>query len=119
LQGYFSSDVCNESAELEKTLSVNTAQMLQLASKQEAVVLDVRGSNERAAGHIPGTRHIPLGYLQDHLDELPRDRPIAVHCQSGSRAAIAASVLQAAGFEQVLSVKGGYAEWLKGPAQPR
>ena len=66
------------------------------------------------AGHIPGSIHIPLGYLPDRAHELPRGKPVVVFCQTGSRSAIAASVLQAEGMDNVRNVHGGYAEWARG-----
>ncbi|HEX6070115.1 MAG TPA: rhodanese-like domain-containing protein, partial [Longimicrobiaceae bacterium] len=63
------------------------------------------------AGHLPGVENIPVGYLTDRIDEIPRDVPIVLHCQGGGRSAIAASVLRANGFSQVLNLPGGYAEW--------
>ena len=53
--------------------------------------------------------NIPLGELESRLAELPRDRPLVVHCQSGARAAIAASLLRARGVEQVSVFADGYA----------
>jgi hydroxyacylglutathione hydrolase len=74
-------------------------------------VVDVRGSAEWDAGHLPGAIHVPLGALRDRAAELPSDRPLVVHCQGGGRAAIAASVLQAAGFNNVAEMRGGMAAW--------
>jgi hydroxyacylglutathione hydrolase len=75
-------------------------------------VLDVRNRSEWDEGHVPGARHVPLAELTARLDEL-RDRgPIAVHCQGGSRSAVAASVLAAPGFHDVTNVVGGYAAWV-------
>jgi rhodanese-related sulfurtransferase len=56
--------------------------------------------------------HIPLGYLTSRLSELPKSRPIAVHCQGGSRSPIAASVLRRAGVANVFDVRGGYDEFV-------
>ncbi|HET7459276.1 MAG TPA: rhodanese-like domain-containing protein [Gemmatimonadaceae bacterium] len=75
------------------------------------LVLDVRGTDEWNAGHVPGAVHIPLSQLPSRAGELPRDRRIAVHCQGGSRSAIAASVLEARGLTDVTNVRGGFAEW--------
>jgi hydroxyacylglutathione hydrolase len=74
-------------------------------------VIDVRGRSEWQAGHLPGTPNIPVGFLTDHLGEISRSKPVVVHCQSGARSAIAASVLQANGFSNVVNLTGGFAEW--------
>jgi hydroxyacylglutathione hydrolase len=74
-------------------------------------VVDVRGTAEWASGHLPGAIHIPLGMLRDRLAELPRNRPLVAQCQSGGRSAIAASILQAAGFADVAHLRGGLAAW--------
>ena len=74
-------------------------------------VVDVRGAAEWEAGHLPNVPNIPLGYLVDHIGELPTDRPLVVHCQSGARSAIAASVLRAKGMKSVVNLVGGFADW--------
>ncbi|GAY10960.1 rhodanese-like domain-containing protein [Pseudonocardia sp. N23] len=65
------------------------------------VVLDVRRHDERTGGHIPGSAHIPLNELLDRLDEIP-DGELWVHCASGFRASIGASLLFRAGHRVVL-----------------
>lgn len=65
-------------------------------------VLDIRRDEEWDDGHIEGAQHIPLPDLLDRLDELPGDRASWVHCGSGYRAAIAASLLDRAGKPVVL-----------------
>jgi hydroxyacylglutathione hydrolase len=77
-------------------------------------VVDVRGRSEWEAGHLPGVPNVPLGYLTDRLATLARDRPLVVHCQSGTRSAIAASVLRAHGVTNVVNLTGGFAEWQAG-----
>jgi rhodanese-related sulfurtransferase len=64
-------------------------------------VLDVRRHDEWRDGHIAGVVHVPLPELEDRLDELPAER-LWVHCASGFRAAIAASILARAGRDVVL-----------------
>jgi glyoxylase-like metal-dependent hydrolase (beta-lactamase superfamily II)/rhodanese-related sulfurtransferase len=82
-------------------------------------LLDVRELSERASGAIPGSISIALPDLQQHVEELDRTAPIAVHCLGGYRSAIAASMLQAAGFKNVINVTGGYNAWaLTQAAQP-
>jgi len=76
-----------------------------------ATIVDVRNVHEWEAGHLEGAHHIPLGELPSRIAEIPRDRPIVLHCQGGTRSAIAASLLQAEGVEDVLNLAGGFAAW--------
>lgn len=71
-----------------------------LAQEQGATVLDVRRHDERRGGGIEGSLHVPLDELVGRADELPREA-LWVHCASGFRAAIAASLLERAGHEVV------------------
>ncbi len=80
-------------------------------SGKAVTLLDVRTAAEWREGHLPGARHIPLGFLPDRLEEVSRDRPVIVYCQSGSRANIAASLLLARGFSHVSVFADGFAEW--------
>jgi glyoxylase-like metal-dependent hydrolase (beta-lactamase superfamily II)/rhodanese-related sulfurtransferase len=75
------------------------------------VVLDVRNDSEYAGEHIPGSLHIPYANLAERLDELPRDRPLATICRGGKRSGLAASILQRAGFEDVIHVGKGVGAW--------
>jgi hydroxyacylglutathione hydrolase len=77
----------------------------------EVTVLDVRSDMEWNEGHLPGALHIPLGYLPDRLGELTKRTPLMTHCLSGGRSAIAASILRAAGFDQVSNLTGGFQAW--------
>ncbi|MGN9759955.1 MBL fold metallo-hydrolase [Streptomyces sp. SD31] len=77
------------------------------AAQDTVVVLDVRRDNELEAGHIKGSLHIPLHQLRGRLREIP-DGTVWVHCAGGMRAAIAASLLDAAGRD-VVAVDDGFA----------
>jgi rhodanese-related sulfurtransferase len=68
---------------------------------RDLVVLDVRRDLEWADGHVAGAVHVPLHELRSRLDEVP-DGQVWVHCASGYRAAVAASMLAAAGRDTVL-----------------
>ena len=75
-----------------------------------APLLDVRESEECAAGHVPGAQLLPLGALAARLHELPTDRTVYVVCQAGGRSAQVAQLLEREGL-QVRSVAGGTAAW--------
>ena len=77
-----------------------------------ASIVDVRGASEYADGHIPGAVNIPLPELPDRLNELPAG-PIVLHCQGGTRSAIAASLVRASGRDDVSDMDGGFAAWKK------
>lgn len=79
--------------------------------RQDVTLLDVRGSAEYREGHISEAVHIPLGYLEARIDEVPDDKPVVVHCLSGYRSSIAASILHAHGRSPVLNMAGGYQSW--------
>ena len=70
------------------------------------VLLDVRGADEVARAHIPGSRHIYLGELPERLDALDRACHHTVMCGSGTRATIGASILLRAGFSGVGGASG-------------
>lgn len=76
----------------------------------QITLLDVRGANEYATGHVAGVVHVPLGELGVRAGTLDRGRPIAVHCEGGTRSPIAASILRRAGLANVIDVPGGFSE---------
>lgn len=83
-----------------------------LASRRERVlVLDVREPGEVATGHIPEAVNLPQADLATRLDQVSRDRPVALVCQAGYRSPRAARFLIQAGFTDIVSVAGGTAAW--------
>ncbi len=74
-------------------------------------VLDVRREPEWMAGHVAGAAWWPLDRFRVSPPEVDLSIPLAVHCQSGYRSMIACSLLQRAGFKNVINVTGGFAEW--------
>lgn len=109
--GYFSPEVA---AHDTQALPVITAKELaKRLPKNGILILDVRGKSEFTEQHVVGARHIPLGYLTDRLQEIPREQPVITQCASGYRSQIAASLLQANGFENVVAMNEGQECWAK------
>jgi hydroxyacylglutathione hydrolase len=80
-------------------------------SERDLLVLDVRQPGEWQSGHVPDAQHLPGSKLTEQIEEVPRDRPVAVYCGSGYRSSVATSVLKANGYEQVFNVLGGFSAW--------
>ena len=80
-----------------------------------AVLLDVRESDEWDAGHLPGAKHIPRGYLESRVEGVigsDRDQKVVIYCASGQRSALAANTLKdMLGYENVFSMNGGITLW--------
>jgi hydroxyacylglutathione hydrolase len=74
-------------------------------------VVDARSPSEWQAGHIPGAKHIFLPELAERCGEIDAGRPVAVQCESGYRASLAASILQKGGVQNVANVPGSWAAW--------
>ncbi|MGW1560852.1 MBL fold metallo-hydrolase [Streptomyces sp. NPDC002144] len=92
----------------ERPASFRRATFADLAARPRdgVVVLDVRRDSERAGGHVEGSVHLPVHTLHRRLDEVPAGR-VWVHCAGGMRAAVAASLLDAAGRD-VVAVDDGF-----------
>ena len=75
------------------------------------LIVDVRTEKETHEKQIEGSVNFPLNHLLEHLDQLPNDRTIVVHCRSGYRSAVAASLLQRAGLTNVYDLVGGIDAW--------
>jgi hydroxyacylglutathione hydrolase len=91
-----------------------TAQALAelLDSASPPLVVDVRTDTERTQASIPGSVHIPLTRLLDRLADVPRGpRAVVVHCASGYRSSIAASILEQHGIADVADLAGGIGAW--------
>lgn len=75
-------------------------------------VVDVREPREWVAGHVAGTRLIPMGQLPARLGELDRSRPVHLLCRSGNRSGAMQDLLTAQGFDAV-DVLGGTVAWAR------
>jgi len=94
----------------ERAESVSMEELDELIGRG-ADLIDVREKDERDTGYIPGSRNIPYRLLGICGADLPTDRPIVTICESGARAAIAASILVARGYDARPVLGGGIATW--------
>ena len=79
-------------------------------NRTDEVVIDVREAEEVAEGRVPGSLHIPLGELDQHLDELDRTKRYMMVCRSGGRSGKATEYLESQGFD-ASNMEGGMLDW--------
>ncbi|GEP41010.1 molybdopterin-synthase adenylyltransferase MoeB [Brevifollis gellanilyticus] len=102
---------CGIQPELKvKTISVRELHALREKGDNH-FLLDVREPDEYAKAHIEGSVLIPLGEVTVRAGELPRDKPLYVHCKMGGRSAKAVAALEALGFTNAVNVTGGITAW--------
>jgi len=94
---------------------LSTLEATQLINRSDAVVIDLRGAEDFAKGHILGARSIPLADLEARAGELDKlkARPLILHCADGGRASGGVATLRGKGFDKVHNLAGGYAAWVQ------
>lgn len=116
LAGYFEPPPMNTWLEVglpSQSYQMSTPrQIAQRILANEVTVIDVRNQTEWDEDRLAAAQHIMLGYLEDQIAALPRDKPVVVHCRTGVRSAIAASLLQAHGVPSVINMVGGIRDWM-------
>jgi molybdopterin/thiamine biosynthesis adenylyltransferase/rhodanese-related sulfurtransferase len=81
--------------------------------KDDFVLIDVREKYEWDEGHIPGALHVPRGFLELRIEEAVPDKSqqVVLYCAGGTRSLIAGSTLQQMGYDNVISMAGGFGQW--------
>ncbi len=110
-------DLVNESkARIKETNPDEVRQWLK--EERKIILLDVRESVDFAKDHIEGAVSVPRGILELEIDEVvpDQDAVVVTYCGGGSRSALAADTLQEMGYENVLSMAGGWRSWSQSEA---
>ncbi len=97
--------------DLEQLSEIAVRDLHQRLAEKKVHVLDVRREPEWMAGHVAGAAWWPLDRFRVSPPEVDLNVPLAVNCQSGYRSMIACSLLQRAGFKNVINVTGGLTAW--------
>lgn len=95
--------------ETDEVKRISANEFAQQFSPEESLVFDVRKESEYAAEHIKEAYSRPLAYINDWIQDLPRDRHFFVHCAGGYRSMIASSILLARGYRNFTDIEGGFA----------
>ncbi|MEW9050662.1 MAG: sulfurtransferase TusA family protein [Neobacillus sp.] len=112
LKHYLRKSSNEEEAERKHTnVTTNDELEKKLIANENIVVVDVRESAEYVFNHIPNAISIPLGELENRLNELNKEAEIYVVCRTGNRSDFAAQKLTENGFTNVVNVMPGMSEW--------
>jgi adenylyltransferase/sulfurtransferase len=98
-------------ADVPLEISVEDTRRLLDTRPGEVVLIDVREPHELAICRIAGSEAIPMREIPSHVDDLPRDKHLLIHCHSGMRSMRVTEYLRAQGFPAVSNVGGGIAAW--------
>lgn len=100
-----------EKGALDKFTPLTKSDVKAKIEKGKVQVVDVRGASEYKEGHIETAKNVFVGTLPNNLDQIAKDKPVIVYCQTGNRSTIAYSILKANGFEQIENYTGGWPDW--------
>jgi molybdopterin/thiamine biosynthesis adenylyltransferase/rhodanese-related sulfurtransferase len=97
----------------EEIEEIGAPQARELVEEGEVAVVDVRERDEWEEGHLPRAVHIPRGNLESRIEGAVPDKssPVLLYCSGGNRSAFAAKTLEELGYENVLSLAGGFTDW--------
>lgn len=106
-------DVVNMAALVATNISYGRFEQIHVSDvrglhEENALFVDVREENEFANGHLKNALNIPLSQLRERMDEIPKDRPVYVHCRSAQRSYNAVMALINSGYTKVKNVSGSF-----------
>lgn len=90
---------------------ITAADFIKLQQKSDLQIVDVRELYEYQQFHLPDSIHIPLSELEHNMQQLQKNKITIAVCAAGVRSQVAATILNHAGFEHVLNLKGGLYAW--------
>lgn len=89
--------------------SIPATEFAEKLEENAPMVVDVRKPGEFSSAHLPQAKSLPLDFMLNHLNDLPKDQPILLHCAGGYRSMIATSMLRRNGYRNIVDVAGGFA----------
>lgn len=97
----------NAAKETDQIESILAEEYISHVKNEKVKVIDVRKPSEFSAEHVDGAINLPLDFINEHLAEFPKNEKFYMHCASGYRSMVAASILKARGWDNFVEVAGG------------
>ncbi|WP_138433693.1 MBL fold metallo-hydrolase [Winogradskyella algicola] len=94
--------------EIDSLESISAEEFEKRANTSELSVLDVRKDGEYKSMHLENAQHFALDYINNQMDQIDKDKTYYVHCAGGYRSVIAASILKARGYHNLVDIAGGF-----------
>ena len=101
----------NQALPITKLDQMSVQELKESLPPRDLQIVDVRSPDEWQGGHVPGATYIFLPELEQKAKRLDKKKPVAVYCDSGYRASLAASILQRHGFTEVHNIPGSWKAW--------
>ena len=98
---------------MSSIVEVEVAELHEMITSDDVVIIDVRSHAEVAQGAIPGAAHLPLHLLPLQMDQLPRDKKVVFYCRSGARSAQACLFAANQGNDNIVNLRGGIVAWVR------
>ncbi len=94
--------------EIDRIESISASEFARRAKENSFTIIDVRKPGEFEAEHVTDAVNIPLDFLNSRLAEIPKEGEVYLHCAGGYRSMIAASILKARGWNNLIDIQGGF-----------
>ena len=94
--------------DIERIETISASEFSRRAKENNFTIIDVRKPGEFEAEHVTGAINIPLDFLNSRLAEIPKEGEVYLHCAGGYRSMIAASILKARGWNNLIDIQGGF-----------
>ncbi len=98
----------NSGKEIDTLESISAQTFAQRMSEDDINVLDVRKDGEYQSMHLESAQHFPLDFINDNMEAITPNNTYYIHCAGGYRSVIAASILKARGFHNLVDIAGGF-----------
>ena len=99
----------NAGKDVETLESISAEEFANRAKSDKLNILDVRKDGEYLSSHLEEVQHLSLDFINDKMNEVSKDKTYYIHCAGGYRSVIAASILKARGFDNLIDIAGGFA----------
>ncbi len=94
--------------EIDTLESISAEELSSRAKASDINILDVRKDGEYQSMHLENAQHLSLDFINEKMNEVSKDKTYYVHCAGGYRSVIAASILKARGFNNLIDIAGGF-----------